>query len=401
MTRAPINMTPSTASARAPLTEHDAEIWQKEFPVLERRIHVANCSHSPQSIRVRTAIDEYLDHWLEVGMDWDRWMEEISRAKIEFAKLINASPDEIAISTSASEAIASLASAFDVRGDRRRILTTHAEFPTVGHVWLAHQKYGWEVDFIPVRAGRIEHEDYEKLVDERTLVTSATHVYYQNGFKQDIKRIADIVHGTGSLLLVDAYQSLGTCRVDVQELDVDFLVGGNLKYLLGIPGVAFIYAKRALVDSLKPAVTGWFGQEEPFAFTPHILEYAKGARRLDTGTPPIIAAVAARAGMEIINELQPSRIEARIVELSQFAIEVARDMGLEYVGPSHISEKGATTAIRVPDPPSVETLLRERNIVASARGEVIRIAPHFFTTKNDLEQVLGQVKQTAETVADA
>jgi selenocysteine lyase/cysteine desulfurase len=105
--------------------------------------------------------------------------------------------------------------------------------------------------------------------------------------------------------------------------------------------------------------------------------------------------------MEIINELQPSRIEARIVELSQFAIEVARDMGLEYVGPSHISEKGATTAIRVPDPPSVEALLRERNIVASARGEVIRIAPHFFTTKNDLEQVLGQVKQTAETVADA
>ncbi len=263
----------------------------------------------------------------------------------------------------------------------------------MGHVWLAHQKYGWEVDFIPVRAGRIELEDYERSVGERTLVTSATHVYYQNGFKQDLKRVAEIVHRTGSFLLVDAYQSLGTCRVDVRELDVDFLVSGNLKYLLGIPGVAFIYAKRELVDGLKPAVTGWFGQNEPFAFTPHILEYANDARRLDTGTPPVITAIAARAGMEIINEVESYRIEARIQELSEFAVGFALDLGLEYVGPSDVREKGATTAIRVPEPPKVERLLRERNIIASARGDVIRVAPHFFTTKRDIEVVLGSLRE--------
>jgi selenocysteine lyase/cysteine desulfurase len=386
-------MSQPTTNGRSPLTEQDAEMWQSEFPMLERRIHVANCSHSPQSIRVRRAIDQYLDHWREVGMDWDRWMGEITQAKSEFANLINASPDEIAISTSASEAISSLASAFDQRGKRNHIVTTHAEFPTVGHVWLAHQKYGWEVDFIPVRDGRIRLEDYDRAVGDRTLVTSATHVYYQNGFKQDIRRIAEIVHRAGSLLLVDAYQSLGTCDVDVTELDVDFLVSGNLKYLLGIPGVAFIYVKRSLVDSLTPAVTGWFGQEKPFAFTPHILEYANGARRLDTGTPPIVAAIAARVGMEIINEVVPKRIEARIAELSQFAIDIARDLGLEYVGSRDVREKGATTAIRVPDPSSVEVRLRERNIVASARGDVIRVAPHFFTTKKDLERVFGELKQ--------
>jgi selenocysteine lyase/cysteine desulfurase len=376
----------------AAISDTEAEAWQQEFPSLASTIHVANCSHGPQAWRVRGALDAYLDSWLEKGMDWEGWIAEIHGAKEAFARLIGAKPTEVALSTSASAAVASVASALSTGGERRRVLTTEAEFPTVGHVWLAHARYGLEVEFIPVRDGAIELDEYVGRVDERTLIVSATHVYYQNGFKQDVKQIAEIAHRAGALLLVDAYQSLGTCRVDVRELDVDVLVSGNQKYLLGVPGVAFVYVKEELVERLEPTFTGWFGRVNPFAFDPKTLDYAADARRLETGTPPVFAAAAARAGMELIEEADSRRIEARIDELSAYAIKGAAVRDLEYSGPDDVRRKGATTAIEVPEPARIEELLKQRGIVASARGDVIRIAPHFFTTAEDIDRALDELR---------
>ena len=377
-----------TGDSLPPLSDLDASHWRLEFPMLEHKIHVANCSHSPQSRRVRDAIERYLQSWLVEGMDWEAWLVEINGAKEQFARLIAAEPREIAITTSASAAVASIASSLDQKDSRRRVVTTQAEFPTVGHVWLAHQKYGLEVEFIPLRSGAIDIEDYIKMVSDKTIITSATHVYYKNGFKQDIKEISRIAHDAGSLLLVDAYQSLGTCAIDVRELDVDILVGGCLKYLLGIPGVAFIYVKNELIDRFEPALTGWFGRENPFEFNPRKLDYSADSRRLETGTPPIIAAAAAREGMKIISELGPSRIEARIRRLTEHMIQAIRHHDLDYAGTTDLSRRGAVTAIRVPDPVHAERHLRALDIVAAARGDVIRIAPHFFNTTDELERVI-------------
>jgi len=378
------------------ITEEEAQKWKFQFPLLQKTIHVANCSQSPQSKRVKTAIETYLNNWSDVGMDWDYWMSEMVKAKEEFAKLINASPDEIATSTSVSAAVASIASSLDPQGRRKKVVTTEAEFPTVAYVWLAYQKYGFRVDFVPLRNGRLNLDDYEKIIDEDTVITSVTHAYYQNGFKQDLGKIAKIAHQKGSLFMVDAYQSLGSCDVDVKKLNIDVLVTGNLKFLLGMPGIAFIYVKKELVDKMKPAVTGWFGQENPFEFNCRKLSFAKDGRRFDTGTPAIINAFAARAGMQIINEVGTKRIEKRIEKLSEYSIEKAKELGLEYVGPSNVSEKGSTTAIRVPDPHKVEEILKTKGIVATARGDVIRIAPHFFTTLDDLEKVFNELKMVLE-----
>ena len=369
----------------------DAERWRLEFPGLERRVHLANCSHSPQSQRVRSAIDAYLDSWLQEGMDWDEWLAEVAGAREGFARLIGARPHEIAIATSVSQAVASIASALTPNRDRNLVVTTEAEFPTVGHVWLAHRKYGLQVGFVPLRDGALEMEDYQRLVDQRTLITSATHVYYKNGFKQDIGEIARIAHSAGSLLLVDAYQSLGTCEIDVRALDVDILVGGSLTYLLGLPGIAFIYVKEELTERLAPALTGWFGRVDPFALQPTALDYAADARRLETGTPPIFAAAAARAGLEIINEVGADRIGRRIRHLSQHVRAVIDYHALEYAGPEDTERKGAVTAVRVPDPQHAERRLRALDIVAAARGDVIRLAPHFFNTADELDRAVSSI----------
>lgn len=375
------------------LSDADVDRWREEFPILKDIIHVANCSQSAQSKRVRNAINLYLDSWLTVGMDWDYWMEEVFKAKAEFARLINADVSEIAISTSVSEAVSSIASAIDFTGKRKKIVTTEAEFPTVAHVWLAHQKYGGKVDFVPVRDGEITLDQYEKYVDEDTVLTSVTHVYYYNGFKQDLEAIADICHRKGALVLVDAYQSLGTTPIDVKKMKIDMLTSGNLKYLLGIPGVAFLYVNKDLNKLLKPAVTGWFGQENPFSFHVRYIDYASDARRFDTGTPPVLTSFAARAGMEIINEVGVHAISARIDMLSKVALEGCVNRGLKTASPLDISKKGSTTAIKLEmDSHLMEKKLAERNIIASARGDVIRVAPHFFTRPEDINHVLDQIK---------
>lgn len=368
---------------------YDINHWRKKFPILQKYIHVGNCSQSPLSDYTLNAAGTYLKSLQEQGMDWDGWMEEISLAKAEFARLINADPSEIAIGSSVSEITSSLASSLDFTQGRNKVVVTDAEFPTIGNIWTAQRKYGARVTFIPVCNQEIDPGDYEEIVDEKTLLTSICDVYYYNGFKQDLKQIIPMIKNKGSLVYVDAYQGIGTHPIDVKALDIDFLGTGTLKYLCGIPGIAFLYVNSRIVKDFEPAVTGWFGQENPFAFENHHLNYAGDARRFDTGTPPVMAAYVARGGMQLINEVGVENIWHWTDILSAHTIKGALDRGLEVVSPRDIFKKAPTTAIRVPiDSHDVETALKKRGVIASARGDVVRIAPHFFTTLTDIDDVL-------------
>jgi selenocysteine lyase/cysteine desulfurase len=378
-----------SARTTRPVPPYDLEYWRNQFPLLKTHIHVANCSQAPQSTFTRQAAVEYLDNWDRMGMDWDRWMEEIHHAKAEFGKIINASPDEIAIGTSVSELTCAVASSLPTNTARKKVVVTDAEFPTVGLIWQAQQKYGFRVQFMPVKNGMVDPEDYDRYVDEDTVITSACDTYYYNGFRQDLGRIIPKIHAKGSLVYVDAYQGLGTHPLDVKELDIDFLASGNLKYLLGVPGIAFAYVKKELIEYLHPSFTGWFGQEKPFAFDIHHFVYAKEARRFDSGTPPVPAAYIATGGMKIINAVGVDSIYAWTSSLSEHCIKGALERGLDMVSPTDLSIKAPNTAIRVPgDSHDFELALRKENIVASARADVVRIAPHFFTTLEDIDQVL-------------
>jgi selenocysteine lyase/cysteine desulfurase len=393
-----VGRAPGAAAGRAarpeataePAPGYDLEAWRRKFPILREKIHAANCSQAPQSDFTREAAQAYLENWNAMGMDWERWMEEVRLAKAEFAAIIGAAPAEIALATSVSEATAVVASALSFQGRRRKVIATEAEFPTVGHVWLAQRKFGAEVGFIPVTDGEIDPEDYDRHVDESTLITSICDVYYYNGFKQDLAAIVPRIHARGSLVYLDAYQGLGTHPIDVKALDIDFLASGNLKYLLGVPGVAFLYVKPELIPHLEPAFTGWFGRREPFAFQVRNLDWAPDARRFDTGTPPVMAAYVARAGMQVINTIGVANIQRWTDRLSRRCLEESRARGLEVASPLAVAKKSPTTAIRIPggDSHAVERALREKHVIVSARADVIRIAPHFFTREEDILAIL-------------
>lgn len=366
---------------------YDLDGWRKRIPLLASCIPLNNCSHAPQTDATRAAAERYLDVWNTRGMDWDAWMHEVQLAKKAFAKLIGASASEIAVFSSVSEATSAVASALDFT-TRRNVVVSEAEFPTIGHVWLAQERRGARVSWVPVRDGAIDLSAYDAAIDSTTAIVSATHAYYLNGFTQDIGAIADAGHAHGALVYADAYQSAGTMPIDVKALGVDFLASGALKFLMGVPGIAFLYVRPEVIDRLHPSVTGWFGRENPFAFDVKRLDWAPSAARFDSGTPPIVNAYIARAGMEIVATVGLEKIRAWHEVLAHRLLDGGRSRGLTvHVNPDH-PEKTATTAFFVKDAHAIEAAMRARGVLPSARGPVIRLAPHFYNTIGDIDTAL-------------
>ncbi len=367
---------------------------RSRIPLLESTIPLNNCSHAPQTDDTRAAAERYLDGWNRDGMDWDGWMAEVQAARAAFARLINASPESVAICGSVSQATSSIASALRFDGERDRIVVSEAEFPTVGHVWLAQRSRGAEIEWVGVRDGVTEVGDYERAIDERTAIVSACHAYYQNGFVQDIPAIARTAHERGALIYVDAYQTMGTRPVDVAAMDVDFLASGCLKYLMGVPGIAFLYVRPSLIASLEPTITGWFGRWDPFAFRVKDLDWSPTASRFDMGTPPVMEAYIARAGMGIIEEVGAEHIHDWTVSLSERLIAGGEARGFVLHGTRDVARKTPSTAfVCGGDSHAVEMRLRERGILASARGPVIRIAPHFYNTMDEIDRTLDALAE--------
>jgi selenocysteine lyase/cysteine desulfurase len=370
------------------LPEYDLDAWRRRIPLLATTIPMNNCSQAPQTDLTRSAAERYLNSWNTTGMDWDAWMEEVRLAKVEFASLINASVDEIAVFSSVSEATSAVASTIDFTGARPRVVVTEAEFPTIGHVWLAQERRGACVTWVPVRGGIIDIGSYDSVLDDRTAIVSACHGYFVNGFMQDVRALAHRAHDAGALLYVDAYQTAGSVPIDVRALDVDFLAAGTLKFLMGIPGIAFLYVRRELIEGMQPLVTGWFARTDPFAFRVKELDWSPTASRFDSGTPPVMNAYVARAGMRIINEIGATRIRAWLEVLAQQLIDGGRARGLQLHGIDDISRKTATTAFVVEDSHDVETAMRARGVLPTARGPVIRLAPHFYNSREDVDVAL-------------
>jgi len=371
-----------------PRPAYDIDAWRRRIPLLASCIPMNNCSQAPQTDVTRAAAERYLDSWNRSGMDWDAWMAEVALAKDAFAKLIGAATSDIAVFGSVSAAASAVASALDLESERRRIVVSGMEFPGVAHVWLAQGRHGAHVCQIPVRDDVIEPNDYDSLIDERTALVSACHGWYVNGFVQDVGRIAARARAAGALSFVDAYQTLGAVPVNVRDLGVDFLATGTLKFLMGVSGIAFLYVRPEIVESLHPTATGWFGRVDPFAFDARTLDWSPNASRFDAGTPPVVNAYIARAGMEIIDDVSPASLRAWHEVLARRLIDGGRARGLVLHGTDDVSHKTATTAFVVPDSHGIEAAMRARGVLPSARGQVIRLAPHFYTTLDDVDCAL-------------
>jgi selenocysteine lyase/cysteine desulfurase len=366
---------------------------RERFPIFRQRLYINSCSQGALSEDVRRAYEDYLCDWDERGAPWEYWVEMLEKVRRAIADLINATPDEIAITTSVSQSVSALASGLQFNGPRNTIVSTVYEFPTVGQVWHAQEGRGARVVHVPAAGNLIPVEYFEKAIDDRTQVVSLTHVCFRNGSKLDIPALVHLAHRRGALVLVDSYQALGTMSIDVRALGVDFHTGGVLKYLLSSAGLAYLYVRGDLIQKIKPTSIGWFSQENIFAMDPTSNRLSPTARRFESGTPPIPNIYAALAGLNLIKQVGLDRIEAHIRDLTDALIEGAMRAGFNVVTPVEPKRRGALITLKSNDVTQLVKRLAAQGIVTSSRDHNLRLSPHLYNTHADVEAVIAALKK--------
>lgn len=352
------------------------------FPSLTDTVHLASCSQGAASLRLIAALDEFQWTLRSEGAPWERWMAEVDTARRLFAARVGAQPDEVAVVSCASEGAYQVASTLDWQR-RPVIVSTDLEFPSIGHVWLAQGRRGARVRFVT------EDGDYAASIDESVGLVSVPLVSYRGGERFPARQITDAAHAAGARVFVDAYQAVGVLPVDVRELDCDYLVSGALKYLLGVPGMAFLYARGGLEDEAPPSLTGWFGRVDPFSFDPRTLDFPATARRFETGTPAIPAAYGAVAGLLTLNDadVAPAGIERHIAALTARCHAALTDAGERIYSPADPARRGPQVALIDDDPAALARFLAARRIVTSPRGDLLRLSFHYYNNEEDVTAV--------------
>jgi selenocysteine lyase/cysteine desulfurase len=379
-----------TATFIVPIT---LDAFRARFPILAKNVYVNSCSQGALSIDVEAAFGAFTASWHQGGSPWDRWVEEVDRLRRLFAASIGAGPDEVAVMPSASAAIAAIATALRFDGPRPKVVLGEFEFPTSAHVWLAQERRGASVVWAQAQGETLAIEAYAELVDERTLIVPATHVCFRNGYRLDIPALVRLCHERGALCLVDDFQRTGSAPIDVRELGVDFLVTGALKYQLGASGIAYLYVRRELIEQLEPLVTGWFGRAEPFAYDPKRLDWSPHARRFETGTPPVPNAYAAATGIELLQSVGLETIGRQIAALVERFVSGARGRGFEVATPEDPARRGPLVVIRVPNAAALVERFAKRGIIASSRGNGLRVSFHGYNSAEDCDVVLAALDE--------
>ncbi|HST18492.1 MAG TPA: aminotransferase class V-fold PLP-dependent enzyme [Gaiellaceae bacterium] len=369
---------------------------RRRFAIFERLVYVNSCSQGALSDAVRDAYLDYLDGWDDRGAPWDYWVERSEAARGSFARLVEARPEHVAVTSSVSAGLSALASAIDFEA-RPKVVMSDFEFPTAGQIWHAQQLRGAEVVVLPAvetaDGPKIPLEAFEEAVDERTAVVQIAAVCYRNGVRQPVEEIARIAHERGALLALDAYQAAGSYPLDVQALGVDVLAAGVLKYLLSSAGLAFMWVRPGLSETLLPTQTGWFADEDIFAMDHTDYSPAADARRFQSGTPPIPAIYGGIAGMELMREIGIADTREHVLALTDRLIDGAEALGGIVVTPHEHARRGALVCIASTDAPALVSALATDGIVTSERDGNLRVSPHAYNTADDIDAVVAALER--------
>jgi len=367
--------------------------WRGEFPGLEQSIYLNTCSLGQLSRRSMEAMQRFMELWQRYGASawYELWWGELADARARFARLINAQPHEIAILPSVGVALSVIASSLDY-AERPEIVVTEMDFPTLPYQWMARGREGAQVRLLHStdRIG-VDLDAFAAAINTHTALVATTHVFFTSGWIQDIAAIAELAHNRGALCLVDGYQAAGQLPVDVKAAGVDIYLSGGLKWLLGGPGVVFMYVREELIDRLEPTTTGWFAAKEMFKFNPVRFERADDARRFEPGTPAVAAVYAANAGMSIIEEIGPAAVRARTRELVADLAARLRAAGLAPRLPQDMDRHAGIVMLPAAQPAQTVAALKDRRIIVDHRPGAVRLSPYFYNTEAENQAVVDAI----------
>jgi kynureninase len=345
-------------------------------------------------------MQEYAETWSSRGIRaWEEgwWDMAVSTGDL-LAPVLGVGQGEVSLHQNVTIAEAIVFSSLCPTPERNKVVYSELNFPSIQYFYQSQPDIELHVTDCP-DAIEVPLERLLDAIDERTLLVPISHVIFRSSFLQDVRAITQKAHEVGALVLLDAYQSCGTVPFSANDLSVDFLVGGSVKWLCGGPGVAYLWVEPGLRDRLEPRLTGWMAHERPFGFE-STMEYSRSAFRFLNGTPNVPGLYAARSGYRIVSEVGVDRIRAHSLELTGRVIEMADEFGFLVNSPTDPASRGGTVVVRPPNSEIVSRKLIERGILIDHRPDAgIRIGPHFYNTLEEVEHAMNEMKEITEAVS--
>ena len=364
---------------------------REQFPITKNKVFLNHASQSPLPKPVADVLRKYVGDFSNLGSTLIEWKDG---GKPFFAKLVGAKPKEIALVENTSMGLNIAANVLHYP-QGAKVVTTDLEYPSVPYVWL-RKKLGVKIRYVKNINGKILLSDVEKAVDDETVAVAVSHVEYFNGFRNDLRALSEIAHEHGAYLIVDAIQSAGAVRIDVKRDDVDFLTAGCYKWLLGPPGAGYLYVKKELIEKSEPPLVGWRSVEPEVFETTNLWEIRKlrlseTASRFEVGSPSFISFVGATEALKLLLNFGMENVESRILMLTGRLIEAIENLGLKLQTPGEQQYRSGIVNFKIAEPKEVAEDLGRKGIVISARAHGIRVSPHFYNTKEEIDRLIDEI----------
>lgn len=365
----------------------DFDALRDEFPILARKTYLNSCSLGALSRRSEMYLGEFVERWHDMGAAawYQHWLSRVEDLRGRVSAFLGTTPRELALLPSTSSALAAVTESIRPNG-RNRVVCTELDFPTLAYQWAVKP----EIEMVVLKSPdgvRIDPEQFEEAVDERTLFLATSHVFFATGYEQDLGALARIARDAGAYSLIDGYQGAGQTDLSLPETGVDFYTTGPLKWLLGGPGLSYLYVREQLVTELEPRLTSWFATKRQFDFDLEGFEYRDDARRFELGTPSLPTVHTALGGQEIIDEVGLDAILERNRSLTDHLIGAAEaaGMALTLAEPDH---RTFILMVQHEDPSGAVKHLAANGIIVDYRPGHVRLSPHFYNTTDELDRCI-------------
>lgn len=370
--------------------------WRDQFPILQQSTYLVSNSLGAMPRAVYDSLRDYADMWASRGVRaWgEGWWDLNVRVGNRVGEIIGAPPDTVSMHQNISIAQGILLTCFDFDGPRNKVVIEAGIFPSVYYVLRGMLPPHVELEMIPSEDGvSVSVERIVDAIDERTLLVPISHVLFRSAYILDVKPIIEKAHQVGAMVILDGYHAGGIVPFNVTDLNVDFYLGGVLKWMCGGPGGVFLYARPDLLKTVEPKLTGWMAHQRPFEFEVDDIDFREDAFRFLNGTLAIPSLHANQPGIDIIAQVGVENIRRKSMRQTAILMERAEAAGYEIYAPRDPAQRGGTVAINPPNAYEVSRELLARNIVVDYRPQAgIRISPHFYNTDEEVYQALDAIE---------
>jgi len=379
----------------------DLARWRDEFPILSRTVYMISNSLGAMPRATAQSLAEYADTWATRGVRaWEeRWFSMAGEVGDKVAGIIGAPAGSVSMHENVTTAHAVALSCLRPEGPRRKLVCTAMDFPSMIYLYKAQRDVGFDLEIVPALDDlSVPAERIAAAIDDRTSVVALSHVLFRSSYIVDPRPVVERARQVGAVVILDGYQSAGIIPVDVAALEVDFFVGGCLKWLCGGPGNAFLYTAPWVKKRMRPRLTGWLSRTNPFDFDIDAVELRDDGMAMMNGTPAIPAYYAALPGLEIIQKVGVDRIRAASQAMTGRLLERVDDLGYPSIAPRDPARLAGTVAVNLPEAMRVAKTLNARDFVVDFRpGVGVRLSPHFYNTMDEIDAMMHEIDRITRT----